>query len=100
MTLLELFQAVKEETLTKTDLEKYRDALSNLYAEMQIEMATIEKSEAMYFYNRTNPETTDISIKRQWKATPDGQRQILLNRYLKATEKVLSSLKSRIYAQY
>lgn len=100
MTLLELFQAVKEANLTKSDLEKYRNALSNLYAEMQIEIANIEKAEALYFYNRTNPETTDISIKRQWKATPDGQRQILLSRYLKASEKVLSSLKSRLYSLY
>lgn len=100
MTLLELLQKVKEQSLTKTQLEAYRDDLSNLYAEMSLEMAEIEKEEAMYFYKRTSPDVTDVSIKRTWKATEQGQRQILLNRYLKGTEKILSSLKSRLYSIY
>lgn len=100
MTLLELFQAVKEENLTKSDLEKYHSALTSLYAEMSIEMAEIEKSEALFFYQRTNAETTDISIKRAWKGSQQGQRQILLVRYLRASEKVLTSIKSRLYSTY
>lgn len=100
MKLLELFEAVKEEHLGKDQLEKYRDMLSSLYADMQVEMASIEKGEALFFYEKTSPEVTDISIKRLWLATAAGQRKILLNRYLKATEKILSSLKSRLYSQY
>lgn len=100
MKLLELFEAVKEEHLGKDQLEKYRDELSSLYADMQIEMAGIEKAEAMFFYDKTAPDVTDISIKRRWLASDTGQRKILLNRYLKATEKILSSLKSRLYSVY
>ena len=100
MKLLELFQAVKEEHLSKDALEKYRDQLSSLYADMQVEMADIEKTEALYFYSKTSPEVTDVSIKRAWRATESGQRQILLNRYLKGTEKILSSLKSRLYSLF
>ena len=100
MELLELFTAVKEEHLSKDQLEKYRDTLSSLYADMQIEMAGIEKGEAIYFYEKTAPDVTDISIKRAWSASNMGQRKILLSRYLKATEKILSSLKSRLYSQY
>ena len=67
---------------------------------MQIEIANLEKEEAMYFYERTNKETSDVSIKRAWKATEKGQRLILLDRYEKATSKILTSLKSRLYSQY
>lgn len=99
MKLLEVFQAVKEQSLTKSQLEQYHSSLTSLYAEMSLEMADIEKKEAVFFYERTEPDVTDISIKRAWKVTTEGQRQILLSRYLKATEKVLSSIKSRLYNQ-
>lgn len=97
MMLLELFQAVKEQHLTKTQLMEYQDQLSSLFAEMNLELADIEKEEAMFFYNRMAPDVSDVSIKRAWRATEKGQRQILLNRYLKATSKILQSLKSRLY---
>jgi len=100
MTLLELLVAVKEQHLGKDQLEQYRDQLASLYADMQIEIAGLEKEEAMYFYKRMNPETSDISIKRSWKATESGQRLILLNRYVKAIAKVIDSLKSRLYNIY
>lgn len=100
MTLLSLFQAVKEQHLSKDQLEQYRDQLSSLYADMQVETADLEKEEAIFFFQRTNPETTDISIKRAWKVTERGQRLILLNRYLKATSKILESLKGRLYSIY
>lgn len=98
MTLLELLTAVKEQTLSREELEKYRDQLCSLFADMNIELAGIEKAEAIFFYDRTNPETSDISIKRAWRASDLGQRGIVLNRYIKATSKVIDSLKGRIYA--
>ena len=48
MTLNELITAVKEENLSKDALERYRDQLSGLYAQMQMEMADLEKCEALY----------------------------------------------------
>lgn len=96
--LTELFEAVREKNLNKTDLESYRDDLTNLFASLMLEMAELEKAEALYFLKEKTPDTTDVSIKRMWRATLEGQRLIELNRYQKATEKVLSSLKSRIYA--
>ena len=100
MSLLELLFAVKEQHLQKDQLEQYRDQLASLYADMQIEIADLEKDEAIFFYQRTAPDRSDISIKREWKATDKGQRLILLNRYVKATAKVLDSLKSRLYSIY
>lgn len=47
MKLRELIEAVKEEKLSKDQLENYRDNLSNLYAEMQFELAELEKQKAL-----------------------------------------------------
>lgn len=100
MTLLELFQTVKEKNLSKEQLEGYRDELSSMYADIQLEVADIEKEEAIFFYGKKSPDVSDISIKREWRVTHSGQRLILLSRYLKATEKILASLKSRLYSIY
>lgn len=93
-----LFERVKERNLTKTQLEEYRDYLTNLYAMMMTELADLEKKEALFIYE--SQLKTDIAKKRMWRVTPEGQRLIELNRYQKATEKILSSLKSRIFAIY
>lgn len=99
--LQQLLESVKEKNLTKTQLEEYRDDLTNLFASMMFELAELEKAEALFFHREMgNPNLTDAAIKRMWRATLEGQRLIELNRYQKATEKVLSSLKSRIYAIY
>ena len=97
MTLKDLIIAVKEENLDKDQLENYRDNLSNLYAEMQLEMADLEKLEALFM------EATDTSVARAkvlWKATSSGQRLIVLKRYCLATKELLNSLKSRLYSIY
>ena len=97
MTLEQLFEAVKDESLSLQDIERYRDQMIHLHTRMQIEMADIEKSEAIYFNEKTQPDVSDVSIKRIWRATEKGQRQILLNRYLKAIAKEIDSLRSRVY---
>lgn len=98
MTLLALLEAIRDESLGLNSLEKYRDELIHLHTKMQIELAEIEKKEAMYFYKLSNPQVTDVSIKRTWRATAEGQRQIELNRYIKATVKETDSLRNRIFA--
>lgn len=106
--LLELIKEVQELNLTKQQLEDYHSSLTNLYAQMMWEMAELEKKEAIYFlehktmYNLKGETTerSDVAIKRMWRGTPEGQRLIELKNYDKATSKVLSSLKSRMYAIY
>lgn len=97
MNLKELLEAVKDEKLPLPLIEKYRDEMVHLHTAMQIELADIEKAEAIFFHDKTQPDVTDISIKREWRATEKGQRQILLNRYIKAIAKEIDSLKSRVY---
>lgn len=97
MKLSELILAVKEKNLTKEQIEAYRDEISSLYAQMQMEMAELEKEEALFM------EKTDTTVARAkvlWKATEKGQRLIVLKRYERATKELLNSLKSRLYSIY
>lgn len=96
MKLTELIQQVKEQNLTKDQLEGYRDQLSGLFAEMQIEMAELEKKEAVFSHDFP----TAVARKNAWKATEDGQRLIVLKRYATATKEMLSSLRNRLFNIY
>ena len=99
MTLKDLIVSVKEKNLSKDQLEEYRDNLSTLFAEMQLEMAELEKEEALYLDSQ-DKEKSAISKKINWKATEKGQRLIVLKRYCLATKELLNSLKSRLYSIY
>jgi len=97
MKLLELIVAVKEKNLDKDQLENYRNEMSQVFAEMQMEMAELEKEEAIFM------EKTDTTVARAkviWKATESGKRLIVLKRYCLATKELLNSLKSRLYSIY
>ena len=107
LTLNELIRSVKEKSLSKDDLEYYRDQMSHLFAEMQIELSEIEKQKALFFEEVKNFSRgglkiiiTDIAIRRQWDASEKGQREIVLKRYCIATKELLNSLKSRLYSIY
>lgn len=99
MTLNELIIAVKEHNLNKDQLEDYRNKMSELFAQMQIEMADIEKNEALFMGNKTSEQSV-AEMKVSWKATKDGQRLIVLKRYSLALKEMLNSLKSRLYSIY
>ena len=108
MKLVDLIEAVKEENLTKTQLEAYHTEITYLDNLMRMEIAPLEKEEALWFqahkYEQTGSQIekqrTDIDIKREWRATVQGQRQIELSHYLKVTPKLLQSLKTRLYSIY
>ena len=98
MKLRELIEAVKDRQLSKTQLEVYRDDSVSLFALMKLEMAGIEKEEALYLNAAT--EDSHVARKRAWKATHKGLRQIELDNYLGAVSKMIDSLKSRLYSVY
>lgn len=98
MTLLELFKSISDVSLSKDQIEDYHTKLTSLYAQMQLELADLEKSEAIFFLEHY--EKSDIATRRKWNVTEQGQREITLKRYVKATEKALSSLKNRLYSRY
>ncbi len=96
--LLKLFEAVKEVDLTKDKLEDYHKDLSELYADMHIELGEIKKRKGMYML--PNPELSGVAVLRKWAGTVDGQREIELKSYIKATSTILRSIKSRLYLTY
>ena len=97
MNLVELLDAVRDENLSREQIEDYRDKLIHVHTKMQWELADIEKEEARFIYSRPQ-EVPNVQHKAAWKATEKGQRQIELNRFLKAVVKEIDSLKSRIYS--
>lgn len=101
-SLKRLIEAVKEQGLTRTQLENYRDEMTSLFGDMALAMADCEKAEAVYFIVQKNrePDKSDVAIKRLWNVTEQGQRQIDLKHGLKALEKLLSSIRSRIFSIY
>lgn len=96
MKLDELIIAVKEERLQQGQLEKYHDNLSQLFVDMQMEIADIEKLEAIYMNGKSDTESI-ANRKVTWKATDKGQRLIELKRYSLATKEMINSLKSRTF---
>lgn len=98
--LLDLFKAVTEPNLNKTELEDYHTQLSGLYAGIVVEAGELTKAEAIYFLEAKEFDSalTDINIKRKWNASEKGLRLIELKSYEKGASKLLSSLKNRIYA--
>jgi len=95
ITLANLIKSVREEKLSREDLEKYQDQMIYLFAEIQLELAEIRKAKALYFIEKRTK--TDKDTDRNWQASKGGLREIDLAHYSKALEKLLSSLKSRIY---
>lgn len=99
MKLIELIHQVKEKNLSKDQLEAYRDQMSALFAEIQLELAEKEKEEAIFMGSKTDEQSV-AERKVQWKATQSGQRLIELKRYATALKEMLSSLKNRLFQIY
>ena len=98
MNIRELALAVKESKLSKDHLEDYYSQLTSLSADAELEMADIEKEEAIYLNDCAEP--TRSGAERKWKATERGLKQITLKRSIKALDKLRSSIKSRLYQSY
>ncbi len=99
ITLSEAIKAVREENLTKDQLEEYRNQMSVLLAEMQIEASELEKDEALFMAARDDNESVALR-KVTWKATQGGIRLLVLKRYISATKTLMTSLRDRLYNFY
>ena len=96
--LLDLLKEVKQENLTKTDLERLHKEFTDLHSLLHLEMAELEKKEAMFILEK--PEKTAVATKNAWRGTVEGQRLIELKHYAEAVSKQLSSLKNQLYDHY
>ena len=95
MTIQEIIKTIKEETMTKDKLEEYSSMLDVLCAELELELGTIEKAEALFLADCG--EKTRAGATTKWEASELGQKEILLKRQLRAISKLSSSVKTRIY---
>ena len=95
MDIKTLITEIKEANLTKDRLEEYSSMLDILCAEYELELADVEKAEAMYLANCE--EKTRSGATTKWEATELGQKEITLKRHLRAISKLASSVKTRIY---
>lgn len=91
----DIISGIKEGNLTKDQLEDYSSMLDILCAEYELQLADIEKEEAMFLAScevktRSGAETI-------WSSMPAGQKEIELKRNIRAVSKLASSVKTRIY---
>lgn len=99
MKLEEALKKVREENLSKQQLEEYHLMLSSLYGDMKIEIGGLKKEKAIFISQRT-PEDSIASRKSDFEATKSGQRLIEMESYASATKVMLDSIKSRLYSLY
>lgn len=93
--LIELIKQVKEQNLTKDKLEEYSSMLDILSAELELELAEIEKQGALFLAECG--EKTRAGATTKWEASEAGQKERTLKGNLRAISKLSSSVKTRIY---
>lgn len=92
MKLEDLIIAVKEENLSKDQLENYRDQMSNVYARMQVEMAELEKNEALFLSRREDKSVAQRKISCiLFKCSVSTSPSVRLHLHLKKRVKFLCS---------
>jgi hypothetical protein len=96
MRLLELFKQVKDDKLSREQVEDFHKELSELRADIKLELAGIQKEKAMFMLGHAETPASHREI--NWKGSEKGQREIDLKAYLSATTDHINSLKTRIYA--
>lgn len=95
MDIKTIINEIKESNLTKDKLEEYSSMLDILCAEYELELADVEKAEAMFLADCG--EKTRAGATTLWEASDLGQKEITLKRQLRAISKLASSVKTRIY---
>ena len=95
MNIQDIILGIEEGNLTKNQLEDYSSMLDILGAKLEIQLADVEKEEAMFLAN--SDEKSRAGAERTWNATETGQKEIELKRNIRAVSKLASSVKTRIY---
>src|ERR1035437_1592144 len=99
MKLEEALIKVREENLSKDQLENYHLALSGLLADMKQEVASLEKLKAMFMARKEAGQSV-ADTKTQWGGTSEGQRLIEMKGNVSATNTMVGSIKTRLFSVY
>lgn len=100
MKLEEAIKKIREENLTKDELEKYHLSLSGLLYDMKQEVASLEKAEALFMAKDFGEKMSVADRKVLWKATQQGQRLIEMKANVSSTNTMVGSIKTRLYSIY
>lgn len=97
--LLDVLQSIKEQNLSRGQLEQFEQTFTALFSDYMMRIAVLQKAESLYFgaMEQTHPELPDVKIKRMWRVTDDGLELRQKETEVKVIAKNLSSIKSRIY---
>ena len=98
ISISQLAKSIKEQNLSRDQLENYFTELSSLYAEMEIRMGELEKEQAI-FLNECG-EKTRAGAETKWDATSKGQESITIKHNLRALSKLISSVRHRVISVY
>lgn len=94
-SISELAKAVREDNLSREKLDEYYTHLASLSALMNVEMGDLTKQEAIFL---ESCEGTAVMASRKWGVTPQGQRQTELKYGIRAVDKLIGSVKRRLYS--
>jgi len=95
--LIDIIEQVKDENLSKEQLEDYYSMACQLRTEISMQLADYLKKEALFMVSST--EGSVASKKVAWKGSQEGQRLIELKSYATAIKSLLDGLKNRIYSK-
>lgn len=95
--LADLIQLVKDENLSKEQLEDYYSMACQLATDISMALGDYQKKEALFMVNRV--EGSVASKKVEWKGSVEGQRLIELKSYMTAIKSLMAGLKNRIYTK-
>jgi hypothetical protein len=94
--LEETLKAVREENLSKEQLDYYYSELGTLRSQIKMELSGILKEKAIFMLK--NPEKSVAQRKIEWHGSVQGLREIELKSYVSALGDQLESVKTRIYS--
>lgn len=98
MKLYELLKEIKDENLSKEQLEDYFTMSCQLKTDLSLAIGEKQKEEAIFLAQRESTESV-ASRKISWKASESGQRLIELKSYAIAIKSAIEGLKNRIYSK-
>ena len=97
MTKLEqTLLAIKEENLSKEQLDVLYSNLAQLRADVRMETSQLLKAKAMFLAG--NPEKSVAQRKIEWDSSENGQRLLELKMYILVLGDSMEGVKTRIYS--
>lgn len=96
--LIDLIHKVKQENLTKSDLEALYTHLCTLKAEYHLKLSDLKREEAKYILE--SEEISAVAKKDAWRGSEAGMELIKASEEVKAVGQLAMSVKNRLFSSY